>query len=133
MNVLLFLWQLPQIIIGYVLTAFIREDVRCYPYQDRRVVVIGSLRFLGGVSFGHVIFLHANSRYGVSRLSVCHEYGHCRQSKMLGWFYLPIVGLYSGVRCGLRLYRRNGYYNAWCERWADQLGGVKNDNGFRHL
>jgi hypothetical protein len=48
---------------------------------------------------------------------------------MLGWLYLPVVGLLS--ICWAGLYgtvvkpTKNGYYKVFPENWADKLGGVK--------
>ena len=62
--------------------------------------------------------------------SVQHEYGHCRQSEMLGPAYLPVVGICSGVHNIVHRLKkrwnlpRRDYYAFWTERWADWLGGV---------
>lgn len=129
----MFIWQFPQYLVGYIATAFIKEDVRAIAGRNRDIVVIGSRHFLGGVSFGHVIFLHANARYGISRLSIAHETGHCIQSRRLGWLYLPTVGLVSGIRAGLGWYRKGRYYDSWPENWADRLGGITIKDGRRHV
>jgi hypothetical protein len=64
-----------------------------------------------------------------------HEGGHCAQSKILGWLYLLIIGIYSAVFCNLWdrwfhqkwAYERRvkWYYSRWSEAWADRLGGVE--------
>lgn len=57
-------------------------------------------------------------------LTIRHEYGHFKQSMMLGPLYLVLVGLWSIIRAGLNLYRNGQYYNGYPENWADKLGGV---------
>ena len=57
-----------------------------------------------------------------------HEWGHCRQSFLLGWLYLPAIGLPSIVWAGLKrlgLFKDIDYYAFYTEKWADRLGGVK--------
>ena len=60
--------------------------------------------------------------------TVLHEIGHQKQSKILGWLYLLLVGLPSII--GNLLFRIKyvkthfDYYNLPWEKWADKLGGV---------
>lgn len=61
--------------------------------------------------------------------TVDHEFGHVRQSRMLGPLYLPLIGLQSLCHaavhydlCGKEKYKP--YTHFWTERWADRLGGV---------
>lgn len=58
------------------------------------------------------------------------------QSRMLGWLYLPVVGLPSISRAAYALLYREvtgrqwtGYYDGYPENWADRLGGVQRDEG----
>ena len=60
---------------------------------------------------------------------VKHEaLGHGTQSRILGPFYLPVIGLPSIIWAWLYgaviPYTRNGYYRFYTEKWADKLGGV---------
>jgi hypothetical protein len=62
-----------------------------------------------------------------------HEYGHTRQSEMLGPSYLLVVGIPSLSKVLYsKWYRKKygckwaNYFNAFPESWADKLGGVKN-------
>ena len=116
-RILAYLWQLPQNLLGLALvTTFGYAD--SIPYKGARIYTcdwIGS----GGVSLGRYIILGFPTA-----VNVCHEYGHSRQSLMLGPAYLPVVGLWSAIRLRLRLYRRGEYYKGFPESWADRLGGV---------
>jgi hypothetical protein len=61
-----------------------------------------------------------------------HEYGHSRQSAMLGPLYLLVVGIPSLMRVAYsRYYRKKHghawkrYFDAFPENWADTLGGIR--------
>jgi hypothetical protein len=77
-----------------------------------------------GVSLGNYIFLDRtyNSK------TVEHEYGHSRQSRLLGPAYLFVIGIPSITMNILsRLLKgrfADNYYKRWPESWADKLGGV---------
>ena len=93
-----------------------------------------------GLSLGHFIFISRRDRTPDLRgddTLLRHEYGHTIQSHMLGWLYLPVVGVPSitqAVFCfvSARLghpgpgYR---YYQRYPENWADRLGGVEGTPG----
>jgi hypothetical protein len=57
-----------------------------------------------------------------------HELGHCRQSQILGWLYLPVIGLPSLLWAAWwNEGRKRSYYSFYTERWADRLGNVHRD------
>lgn len=120
-DILLYLWQLPQNLVGLLLRLIYKgTDSEYEGAKVRR-----SKKMLGGISLGRYIIV---GRWA-SRNTVMHEYGHCRQSLFLGWLYLPVIGLPSIIWAGLygRAIKRteNGYYRFYTERWADKLGEVK--------
>ena len=129
-DVLLTIWQLPQIALGRIVIACCKvESVEDY----RDVMVYGVHRILSGVSLGNAIILRRKNKGYISPLDKAHEYGHCIQSRRWGWFYLPCVGLVSAFRNMTRLFR-GGYYDGWPERQADILGGVKRTgSGIRYV
>lgn len=110
-----YLWQLPQnlLALGLLLRGY--DDV--FSYRGAKVYTCSWLD--GGVSLGKYILLNTPTT-----VDICHEYGHCRQSKMLGPFYLLVVGLWSAIRAQFGLYKEGEYYNGYPEKWADRLGGV---------
>ena len=128
MNFLLYIWQLPQTILGWILL-----KIYGWEYRERKrfpnVHIYFCPKFPNGISLGKYILL--NPRYNGEDMNALvtrhHEYGHCIQSQILGWFYLLVVGLWSALRAGLNLYKRGHYYDAYPENWADNLGGVKHD------
>lgn len=119
-NILLWIWQLPQHIVGLLILLFIKGEVKhkfdgiTYYYYDP---------FPGGISLGNYMIL--GDKWSQS---IKHEYGHTLQSRILGPLYLPIVGLCSITWAGLygSVIREthNGYYKFWTEKWADKLGKV---------
>ena len=128
LRIILYLWQLPQNIIGFVLTKILRA---------KKVNIGNDIVYLAplcdsAISLGNYIIVDKNLYTWISEFSflttIQHEQGHQVQSKYLGWLYLLIVGIPSLLR---NLYSRTGkttsewYYSGFPENWADKLGGVK--------
>lgn len=122
-NILLFLWQLPQNLLGLAVRAFFKYKSKSYEqYTYMGVCVAVASNMMGGISLGRYIIVRTKEDDMVN-----HEYGHTVQSKYLGWLYLPTVGLCSVI--WTQIYRKVGksYYWMWCEKWADRLGNVKRE------
>ena len=115
-SLLSYIWQLPQHGLGLLLRAIYRGTDTEY----EGAIVRRSLQMQGGISLGRYIIVN---RYA-SRKTIMHEYGHCRQSQMLGWLYLLVIGLPSILHAAICRCKRHSYYDYWCEKWADKLGGV---------
>lgn len=137
MKVLRWIWQLPQNLIGFLLTRKPKATVD-YRMNDNKVVKIYFTTnvFGCGVSLGDYIILDYGYYFKRNLLKVAnHEHGHQKQSLLLGWLYLLIVGLSSAICNNLwdRLFHKNWsskksenwYYSRFPEKWADKLGGVK--------
>ena len=120
-NTLLFLWQLPQNLVGLLL----RLIYKGYDDKTKGIIVRRSLKMSGGISLGRYIIVNQFSR----DKTINHEIGHCKQSMYLGWLYLLVIGIPSIVWAGL--YGKvikptlNGYYKFYTEKWADKLGNVQ--------
>lgn len=112
---LLYIWQLPQNLVGVVLRSIYKGTDTDY----EGAVVRRSAKMKGGISLGRYIIVSENATYG----TVMHEYGHCIQSRRLGWLYLLVVGLPSIIRASMG--RPETYYDFFTEKWADKLGGVR--------
>ena len=121
MKALRYIWELPQNLLGLLLRVIYKGTDSEY----EGAVVRRSLQMQGGISLGRYIIV---SQFA-SKTTVMHEYGHCLQSRRLGWLYLLVIGLPSIVWAGLYgtvvKPTKNGYYRFYTERWADRLGGVK--------
>jgi hypothetical protein len=128
MNTLLYIWQLPQYLLGLLFRRLWRKHtVGMFVFNGIFVYKI-DLRY--GVSFGPIIFVHKDQPVQ----TIKHESGHSRQSVYFGPLYLIVVGIPSAVFNNLwdRLFhkdwpakdRHRWYYSRYPERWADRLGGV---------
>ena len=127
MKVLLWIWQLPQNLLGLLVILFTKaEKTNAFYWRTNKY------RF--GVSLGNYIIFGAISDKYIQWQSVKHEQGHQKQSLYLGWLYLIIIGLPSVIG---NIYDRiahkhwyykaceKWYYNQPWEKWADKLGGVE--------
>ena len=140
---LLFIWQLPQNIIGFIITRFACGKIVFNINNTFCNVYFMKYLFNSGISLGnYIIFDKKYRKYSESdnfnkclifKNSVRHEYGHQIQSKISGPFYLIVVGIPSLFR---NIYHRifhkkwslskriNWYYGSYPEKQADQLGCV---------
>lgn len=120
MHILKFIWQLPQNLLGGAVKILFRAEHRCN-YADAMVF---RWNMKGGISLGRYIFV---PYYNMTTIK--HEYGHCIQSKYLGWLYLPVIGLPSIIWAGcfrkFRAKRNISYYDFYTEKLADRLGKVE--------
>jgi len=128
-EILLYIWQLPQNILGLLLLLWYKivDGKKLVHYTDYNGIQYWATPSMpSGISLGkYVIFFYQYHSYTDS---FKHEYGHTKQSKKIGWFYLPIIGLPS--LCGNILDRifdlgYKFYYSQPWEAWADKEGGVK--------
>lgn len=130
---LLWAWQMPQNLAGIVVqNHYQRKADRTggdYSYFCPHGVLYLRTTALGkgkAVTLGEYVIVH----WLAGTSTVDHEFGHVRQSRMLGPLYLPLVGLQSVCHaavhydlCGKKKYKP--YTHFWTERWADRLGGVR--------
>ena len=119
---LIFFWELPQLVLGYLLYMFTRKKITAAKkFNGFRVYFVKG--FPGGISLSLFIFL--NDKDSEDIRSIKHEYGHSLQSVYLGWFYLIVVGLPSIIRSlAWRIFKLKSirYYEGYPEKWADYLG-----------
>lgn len=121
---LMILWELPQNIAGLLIVLVLwKKQGGITRYKKAFHVKLCDIGW--GVSLGRFIILPVFD----NKDTLKHEYGHCKQSRLLGWLYLLIVGIPSACR---NLYFRKHntdrkgktYYEAFPENWADELGKV---------
>jgi hypothetical protein len=134
---LLFLWQLPQNLLGLLLVHMTGArrwqgggGLRPQWLGSPRIYLVRDRDWLPGVSLGAHIIL---SESHLNAPTLAHEYGHSRQSRAFGPLYLLVVGLPSVLR---NLWDRAAhghwtpaerdawYYGAYPEHQADRFGGV---------
>ena len=121
-NILLWTWCLPQTLLGFIVKIFTKKEL---------IFVVNGVSFYetklkgGSVSLGKYILLskpQAKNDYIIK-----HEYGHFKQSLMLGWLYLIVIGAPSFIWCkffgNYRVKHNVSYYSFYTEKWANKLGG----------
>ena len=125
------IWQLPQHIIAYMIMLVNCKSLKQMVSKDNiRYYLVDHLSNCG-ISLGNYIFLDVDGIY--DDITIKHEYGHQKQSLMLGPLYLIIIGLPSIMgnilnRIKYKYFRKHYdpdfYYKQPWEAWADKLGGV---------
>lgn len=129
-NFLLFIWQLPQNLIGFIYSRFAKSKSTFY-FKNKKTDVYFCNCFGRAVSLGKYIIFDVKYKRitpGRTLTNVQHEYGHSIQSKYLGLFYLLLVGVPSICRnIYQRIFKKSNkwYYGGYPEKWADVLGGVE--------
>lgn len=119
-RIIMFLWQFPQNVIGLFLTTFFcRKAGGFYCWKKQ----MGK----GSVSLGAYVIIGETADVA---LTLRHEKGHQIQSKILGWLYLPIIGLPSILWCSLftiskTLQKKYSYYDFYTEKWADAIAKIE--------
>lgn len=111
MKILLWIWQLPQNLLG-VLLIHIFQCVQSSTYYVTTPCI------MTGIALGNYIIIRADM---VRDIVLKHEQGHQKQSLYLGWLYLIVIGLPSFVGNIVHRFVRFDYYK---QPWADKLGGV---------
>jgi len=145
----LWIWQFPQTLVGAILVVLLQAEKRTHTNKNG-VEIVWYLydkdknwftKFISGVSLSCFILL---CERGGTPVTIEHEYGHSIQSQYLGWFYLPIVGIYSAIFCNMwqrwtqddwNWYDKHYWYyiTRWTESWADNLGGVNRNDVLRTI
>lgn len=125
------IWEWPQNLVG----AVVKKLSHAVPFTTHNEAQVYLWKWNGGISLGNSIFIpfspddDPNAPHIQNYIK--HEYGHTRQSHMLGWFYLLVIGLPSIIWAGCFVnYRQKhniSYYSFFTEKWADQLGGVNRE------
>ena len=91
-------------------------------------MIVADFRFIkrkscGSVTLGSHIFLSSRA----TDTTVRHEWGHTRQSLILGPLYLIVIGIPSIIWAAIhRAIAPNKPYDwFYTEAWANKLGGVE--------
>lgn len=117
-QILLWIWCFPQNLVGLIVKK--RTKVECrgdyYWFNVKR----------GSISLGEYIFICPN-HYGNGTV-LRHEKGHRKQSRILGWLYIPVIlipSLIHAWRFGKSNKEKKSYYNFYTEKWADKIAGIE--------
>lgn len=122
-NIVSYLWQLPQNMLGLVFLAYLHRTSSVIRSSPETVIRV-SREMRGGISLGRYIFINS---YNATGDTIAHECGHGRQSRILGPAYLSVVGIPSLLWAAFHplVAAKVSYYRFYTERWADKLGGVE--------
>jgi hypothetical protein len=125
---IIFLWELPQNILGIIVWLFSRHKI------SKAEILHGRLFFQTtgfGISLGSFIFFSNSDNDTAPKTSPnkAHEYGHAIQSLIFGPLYLILVGfpsvsryIYSSIYFRIKKIGWKNYYKGYPENWADKLG-----------
>ena len=128
-NILYWIWQLPQNLLG-VIWKNIKKDSIITPISNNDIKSVGAKAYLikagGTVTLGKYIFI--SQTYRDQGMTIKHECGHVKQSKMLGPLYLIVIGIPSILHRWLNDYigcdEESGYSHFYTEKLADKLMGI---------
>lgn len=154
MRLIWFFWQIPQHLAALILFLFFKITNKPIKYNSDHLVLKQELKlpefsygfydvpgFKSAVCLGEFIFIDTKfliePSTNIPYITFLHEHGHRIQSRILGPFYLLIVGIPSALR---NLYSRylfrkgvpvslikRWYYSQFPENWADKLMNIKRE------
>ena len=131
LRILTEIWQFPQHIIAYVIILINCKSIKLMVSKDGISHYLVDHLFNNAISLGNYIFLDSDGIF--SYKTIKHEFGHQKQSLMLGPLYLIVIGLPSIIgniidrikyKYFNKYYDPYFYYKQPWEAWADKLGGV---------
>lgn len=129
LNILLYIviviWTLPQTLVGLFVMLFCKITYKHTKVKKYKDIFHVSWKYWSGVSLGLFTFTNESA----SDNTYAHEWGHTRQSLILGPLYLIVIGLPSIIWAGCfdkyRQIYNVSYYSFYTEKWADKAGGVE--------
>ena len=124
MEILKYFWQLPQLIIAFIYYWHLkRKDEILDTCTCQGAVVFIKRKSCGSVTLGPYIFLSPKA----TDTTVRHEWGHTRQSLILGPLYLIVVGIPSIIWASVhkKIAPDTSYFDFFTEKWANKLGGIE--------
>lgn len=126
-EILLWIWQLPQNLLGLILLLFYKDEKVYHKLNGRTFYYTTEMP--SGISLGNYIIMNRED----IKEGMKHEYGHSIDSRRFGPIYLLTIGLSSiCINVWDRLFHKKWkysdscewYYNQWPERRADKNGRV---------
>ncbi len=123
--VLLYIWQLPQNLLGLAYMAICTD--RVLVTHQRGVYFYATKRVRSGVTLGQYVFIAPHRMTGEAIYD--HEYGHVVQSRRWGWLWLLVFGIPSILHCAF--HKCKNYYHFYTEDNANDLGEIPEYRGGR--
>ena len=117
-----YIWQLPQNIIALIYLGYLIADNQIPAVEAYKGAKVYTKYSSGSVTLGNYIFVSSRA----TENTIKHEWGHTRQSLLLGPLYLIIIGIPSILWAMThRTIAPDKSYNwFYTEVWADKLGDV---------
>lgn len=123
MEILKYFWQLPQLIAAFIYYQYLKsKDEILDTCTCQGAIVFIKRKSCGSVTLGSYIFLSPRA----TDTTVRHEWGHTRQSLILGPLYLIVIGIPSIIWAAThRVIAPNKPYDwFYTESTANKLGGL---------
>lgn len=123
MEILRYFWQLPQLIAAFIYYWHLkRKDEILDTCTCQGTIVFIKRKSCGSVTLGPYIFLSPKA----TDTTVRHEWGHTRQSLILGPLYLIVIGIPSIIWAATHrtIAPNTDYFDFFTEKWANKLGDV---------
>jgi hypothetical protein len=114
-NILGWVWEFPQYLLGILVSLFVLRNMSLVSSFEK-VTVISTEGHWGAISLGSFIIGDCLLKAEVGNKIFMHEFGHCLQSRRLGWLYLIVIGLPSFCSA---TFRKN-HQTFWTERDANR-------------
>lgn len=124
MEILKYFWQLPQLIAAFIYYWYLKsKDEILDTCTCQGAIVFIKRKSCGSVTLGSHIFLSPRA----TDTTVRHEWGHTRQSLILGPLYLIVIGIPSIMWAATHriIAPKTDYFNFFTEKWANKLGGIE--------
>ena len=122
-NILLFIWQILQNIVGLI---YLGISLGTFYEKRNGNWIFFTTSNQGSVSLGNFVFI--SSKLKNMDFTIKHELGHCIQSRYLGPLYLLVIGIPSITWVMLRRMipelRKYSYYDFYTESWANKLMNI---------
>lgn len=123
MEILKYFWQLPQLIAAFIYYQYLKsKDEILDTCTCQGAIVFIKRKSCGSVTLGSYIFLSPRA----TDTTVRHEWGHTRQSLILGPLYLIVIGIPSIIWAATHrtIAPNTDYFDFFTEKWANKLGDV---------
>lgn len=123
MEILKYFWQLPQLIAAFIYYQYLKsKDEILDTCTCQGAIVFIKRKSCGSVTLGSYIFLSPRA----TDTTVRHEWGHTRQSLILGPLYLIVIGIPSIIWAATHksIAPNKPYDWFYTEALANKLGGV---------
>lgn len=122
-SILKYIWQLPQNIIALIYLGYLIAENQISAVEEYKGAKVYTKYSSGCVTLGNYIFVSPRA----TESTVKHEWGHTRQSLILGPLYLIIIGIPSilWAMTHRTIAPDKPYSWLYTESWADKLSDVE--------